>query len=354
MTRAALAMCENIDWNVARILRQLDDLSLAGDTLVLYFSDNGPNSWRWNGGMKGRKGSTDEGGVRSPLLVRWPGHIPAGTRIRSIAGAIDLLPTLADLAGVTIPPGKALDGISLKPLLLRESGQGPAERLILSHWGGNYSVRSQRYRLDAAGKLFDLDLDPGQDRDVSKDHPEESARLSRALVRWREEMPPASAKEERPFTVGHAQAPRTTLPARDGLPHGGVKRSAQAPNCSYFTNWTRPEDRITWDIEVLTAGRYEAVLHVTCPASDAGAVVELTFKDGRLEAALSESHDPPLFGREHDRALRVGESYVKDFKAWRMGVIDLPAGRGDLSLRALKVPGSQVMDVRLLGLIRRE
>src|SRR4029077_127946 len=99
-TRAALAMCENIDWNVGRVLHKLDELKLADNTIVLYFSDNGPNSWRWNGGMRGRKGSTDEGGVRAPLLVRWPGHIKPGTRVGSIAGVIDLLPTLCDLCGV--------------------------------------------------------------------------------------------------------------------------------------------------------------------------------------------------------------------------------------------------------------
>ncbi len=82
MTRAALAMCENIDWNVGRVLAKLDELKLADNTIVVYFADNGPNSFRWNGDMKGRKGSTDEGGVRSPLLMRWPGHIQPGTRVR--------------------------------------------------------------------------------------------------------------------------------------------------------------------------------------------------------------------------------------------------------------------------------
>src|SRR5437762_5546652 len=102
MTRAALAMCENIDWNVGRVLAKLDALKLAENSIVLYFSDNGPNSWCWNGGMKGRKGSTDEGGVRAPLLVRWPGHISRGTKVTPIAGAIDLLPTLAELAGIAV------------------------------------------------------------------------------------------------------------------------------------------------------------------------------------------------------------------------------------------------------------
>ena len=67
----ALAMCENIDWNVGRILKKLDQLDVAEDTIVAYFCDNGPNGVRWNGDMRGRKGSTDEGGVRSPLLIRW-------------------------------------------------------------------------------------------------------------------------------------------------------------------------------------------------------------------------------------------------------------------------------------------
>ncbi|MBM3738867.1 MAG: N-acetylgalactosamine 6-sulfate sulfatase, partial [Acidobacteria bacterium] len=92
MTRAALAMCENIDWNVGRILAKLDEAKLAQDTIVIYFSDNGPNSFRWNGGMKGRKGTVDEGGLRSPFLIRWPAGIKKGQKIPQIAGAIDILP----------------------------------------------------------------------------------------------------------------------------------------------------------------------------------------------------------------------------------------------------------------------
>src|SRR5262249_1502722 len=110
-TRAALAMCENIDWNVGRLLEGLDTLGVADTTIVLYFSDNGPNPWRWNGGMRGRKGSTDEGGVRSPLLVRWPRHIPRGTKVGQLSAAIDLLPTLAELASVPSPADRPLDGM---------------------------------------------------------------------------------------------------------------------------------------------------------------------------------------------------------------------------------------------------
>jgi len=346
-TRAALAMCENIDWNVGRLLARLDELKLAENTIVIYFSDNGPNSWRWNGGMKGRKGSTDEGGVRAPFLIRWPGHIPAGARIPHIAGAIDLLPTLADLAGIPVAGSKPLDGITLKPLLTGAAGAWP-DRMIFSHWGGKVSVRTQRYRLDNAGQLFDMQADPGQDRDVAKEQPEVAARLSKALARWKEEMLPGLKNDDRPFPVGYPEFPVTQLPARDGVPHGNVKRSASAPNCSYFTNWTAAADSITWDVQVAAAGRYEAVIYYTCPKADVGSTVELSLGGSRIQAVVSEANDPPLRGAEHDRVPRKGESYVKDFRPLRLGVVELKAGRGPLTLRAPAVPGKQVMDVRLL------
>lgn len=346
VTRAALAMCENIDENVGRILRKLDERKLADQTIVLYFSDNGPNSWRWNGGMKGRKGSTDEGGVRSPLLVRWPGHIKPGTKVSSIAAAIDLLPTLAELAGVKVVGNKPLDGVSAAPHLLGKAGDAP-DRMIFNHWNGNVSVRSQRYRLDSAGKLFDMTKDPGQERDVSKDQPEVAQKLSDAIARWKKEvLVELPKKDDRPFPVGYKEFPTATLPARDGVPHGMVQRSARAPNCSYFTNWSFLDDRITWDIEVATAGRYEAVINYTVSAENVGSTIELSFGAGKLVGKITEANDPPLYGEKNDRVPRVGESYMKDFKPLRLGTIELKQGRGELALRAVRIAGKQVMDVR--------
>jgi hypothetical protein len=303
--------------------------------------------------MKGRKGSTDEGGVRAPFLIRWPGKIPAGTRIPQIAGAIDLLPTLAACAGVDLPPGKPLDGVSLKPLLVGEAKDWP-ERTIFSHWNGKVSARSQRYRLDNAGALFDMDADPGQAHDIAKDNPAVAAEMSRALEAWRSELLPALRNDTRPFPVGYRRFPMTQLPARDGVPHGNVRRSAKAPNCSYFTHWTSPDDRITWDVEVAVNGTYEAEVYYTCPSADVGATVELSVNGSRIETTVSEMNDPPRMGAEHDRVPREGESYVKDFKPLKLGQFNLNAGRGELTLRALKVPGKQVMDGRMVLLTLKQ
>ena len=347
-TRAALAMCENIDWNVARILKRLETLHLADDTIVIYFSDNGPNGWRWNAGMRGKKGSTDEGGVRSPCFARWPGHIKPGTKIPQIAGAIDLLPTLADMAGIEVVGDKPLDGVSVKPLLLGAPRDWP-DRMIFSYWRGRVSVRTQRYRLDAKEKLYDMVADPGQNRDVAKDHPDVTRRLSRAVKEWRAELLPGLGKGKRPFPVGYPEFPVTHLPARDGVPHGGIRRSAGPPNCSFFTHWTGPDDRMTWDIKVATSGRYEAVVHYTCAKEDLGSTVELSFGQGRLRAKVTEAHDPPLVGQARDRVKRI-ESYVKDFKPLRLGTMRLEAGRGDLTLRAVDIPGRAAIDVRYVVL----
>ncbi|MCA9055280.1 MAG: sulfatase-like hydrolase/transferase [Planctomycetaceae bacterium] len=351
MTRAALAMVENIDWNVGRILETLAELKLADDTIVVYFSDNGPNSWRWNGDMKGRKGSLDEGGLRAPCLVRWPGQIPAGRRIDHIAGAIDLLPTLCDLAGAPLINTKPLDGTSLKPLLTGDAADWP-DRVIASFRAGNrnggVSVRNQSFRLDNQGALFDLTSDPGQRTNVAKQHPDIAGKLSAIARQHASEMEAALAENaDRPFHVGYG--PSTTLPARDGVPHGGIERSNRAPNDSYFTHWTSPDDRMTWDVDVAKTGEYDVTLTYTCPESDIGSEIVLSTADGnRATAKIIAAFDPPLRGKEFDRSDRGTESFVKEFRPLSLGKLSLKKGRTTLTLRATSIPGQQVADAKYL------
>ena len=193
MTRAALAMCENIDWNVGRVLSKLDQLELSEDTIVLFFTDNGPNSYRWNGGMKGRKGAIDEGGLRSPFLMRWPEKISAGSSIDAISGAIDLLPTIAELAGIDYDTGHPIDGRSLLPLIENAEANWE-ERNLLSIKNNQVSIRTQRFRLDHNGALFDIENDRGQRSDVSGNHPELVSQLRSLAEAHKAEMTRAFEK----------------------------------------------------------------------------------------------------------------------------------------------------------------
>ena len=313
--------------------------------------------------MKGRKGTTDEGGVRSPLLMRWPGHIAAGKKILPIAAAIDLLPTLADLAGIETISTKPLDGKSVKRFLVDSpapvsNSSGAQEqlenRMIFSHWSGRVSVRTQRYRLDHRGELYDMQLDPGQHQDVANKHSQLASSLQHAVRQWKQELLPVLVErkqDKRPFLVGHPDFPYTQLPARDGIAHGGIRRSNRHPNCTFFTDWTALEDKITWSVEVRVSGNYEVELYYTCPKADLGSSLELSFCGSCLRGRVTEANAPPLRGQQHDRVPR-GESYVKDFKPMKLGTLHLEQSRGELTLRALEIPGAQVMDFRLLMLKR--
>jgi arylsulfatase A-like enzyme len=351
-TRCALAMMENLDANVGRVLQRLDALNLNGNTIVIYFSDNGPNGARWNGGMKGIKGSTDEGGVRSVCFIRWPGGgIRAGTVVREIAGAIDLLPTLSALTGAKRIGDRPLDGRDLAPLLRGERVDWP-DRILFSHQNGNVSARSQRYRLDARGALFDMLDDPGQTKNIAPGQPDIAARITKAVAEWRAEVLP-KGKDDRPYPVGYAEFPRTPLPARDGIPHGGVKRSAGAPNCSYFVNWSSRDDKMTWDIEVSTAGIYGVEILYTCPVADAGSTIELEFNGAKLAGKVTPGWNPPLYTNQDTIQRPAGESQMKEFRALALGTIRLEKGRGLLTLRAMEIPGQRVMDVRQINLTLR-
>lgn len=359
-TRAALAMVENLDRNVGRVLAALDRHGIADETVVVFLSDNGPNSARWCDGLRGRKGSVDEGGVRSVCCLRYPGRVAAGSRVGVIAGAIDLLPTLAGLAGVAVGSPRPLDGIDLSPLLLSAPtapavATHAADRVLFASWGGNLGLRTQRHRLDGADRLYDMVADPSQTTDVADVERAEAARLRDLVVAFRRDVvAPRSAPAVERFFVGHPSWPRTELPARDGRGAGGIARSGRAPNASHFTRWTSPADAITWDVDVVTAGRYEVLLWYTCADADAGSEVQLATigaagVSGTLTATIAPGWDPPL-NRGDDRVERDAESYEKEFRPLSLGTIDLPAGPQTLRMVALRVAGASVADVRRLVL----
>lgn len=345
-TRAALAMCENIDWNVGRISQKVEEMGLAENTIIIYLSDNGPNGVRWNDNMKGKKGSTDEGGVRSPLIIKWEGTFKAGKKVSQIASGIDLLPTLSDFAGIPLHLDKPLDGISIKPLLLEENPNWE-DRIIYNYWKGRTSLRNQKFRLDAQDRLYDMENDPEQYTDVSKEFPEVHQQLVYAKEKWVNEVATElDEKAARPFPIGYPSVFQTQLPARDAIGHGNIKRSNRWPNSSYLLNWTSTTDKITFDAEVLNEGNYEVELFYTCPQEDVGSKVELSFNDSKLTFQINEAFDPPLL-KNDDVYLRA-EGFVKEFKRIKVGTIHLEKGTGTLTLKAIEIPGSQVMDFRLL------
>jgi arylsulfatase A-like enzyme len=187
---------EEIDWSVGQIVNKLDELKLSERTLVIFTSDNGP-ARRPAPPFRGNKGTTWEGGVREPCLMRWPGKIPAGTECDRIAGNIDVLPTVAKLLGADLPP-VTLDGRDISPLMFDPQAKPVRDTQLYFNGASQLAaIRVDNWKLflgllpaaapkNAAKKklaelarvqLYDLSKDIGESNDVSAEHPEVVAQL---------------------------------------------------------------------------------------------------------------------------------------------------------------------------------
>lgn len=198
------AMVENIDENVGRLLADLERREIAERTIVIFMTDNGPNTRRFVGPLRGMKSEVHEGGIRAPFFMRWPERLRPGAASDRIAAHIDLMPTLLEAAGVPVPAGIALDGRSFLPLLEGRPVEWPDRHLVLqTHRGDvpvpfhNAAIRNQRWKLlhpsgsgretmppDVPFELYDMADDPGERRNLAKDHPDIVRRLTQAYDAW--------------------------------------------------------------------------------------------------------------------------------------------------------------------------
>ncbi len=351
VTISALAMCENIDDNVGRILKKLDDLKLTKNTIVIYLTDNGPNSWRWNGDMKGRKGMADEGGVRAPFFIRWPGVIPAGKIVEGNAAYIDVLPTLTDLTGISSNGTKTLDGISLKPALTGKAAQVP-ERLLFSSINKTHSVRKGHYVFQN-GTLYDLSKDSTQQNNIAEQYPDIAKSLKTELDTWYKTTFPETGPV-RWIPVGYPQFPKTTLPSQDAILHpsptGKLSYSSSAPNSSWIANWNDAQSYVTWNIDVHTAGKYKLNIRYTSPPEGVGNVFKAELNGKSITGKISEAYDPPLLPSP-DRVKRQGESYEKEFKTLYVGDWTLQKGTGELKLSIPELKGGKFADIKAIELV---
>ncbi|MBK9168698.1 MAG: arylsulfatase [Bryobacterales bacterium] len=190
-TARVYGMVVNLDENIGRLTQRLDELGRDRDTIVIFLTDNGPQQDRFNAGMRGRKGSVYQGGIRVPCFVRWPGVIEAGRTIGEIAAHIDMVPTLLEACGVVLPSGLRIDGTSLWPALTGK-GPAPAGRTLVFQWHRGdepesfraSAVRTQRYKLVDGSALYDLEVDPAESRDLSGQQPELVATLRTRYEEW--------------------------------------------------------------------------------------------------------------------------------------------------------------------------
>ena len=254
------------------------------------------------------------------------------------------------MAGIKFIPNKRLDGGNLKPLILNPNSYWPPRRLF-SFKRDQVSVRNDRFRLDAKGQLFDITKDPGQRNNIAAKHPDLVVQLSELAKAHSVVMQKHfKSSVRRRFTVGYGKS--TTLTARDGIPHGTIQRSSKAPNNSFFTNWTKKSDYITWNVEIAKTGTYEAILYYTCAKGDEGVALQLHApKSGHIHFSIvKEAFDPPLYDKSKER-VEKSHYFVKDFKPHHLGMIKFKRSRGELKLETVHIPGNRAVDVHSIELI---
>ncbi|MEM7602763.1 MAG: sulfatase-like hydrolase/transferase, partial [Verrucomicrobiota bacterium] len=185
-----------IDDSVGAILDALTKQEIDEHTLVIFFSDNGP-AIGTAGPLRGRKGSTYEGGMREPTVIRWPGKIPAGQVNNELMTAMDLLPTFAALAGAEVPTDRIIDGKDVWPVLVGE-GTSPHEAFFYHANTSLKAVRSGNWKLHTTqGKpkeLYDLKTDIGEKKNMLSAHPDVADRLAALMKEFSQDI----AKNHRP------------------------------------------------------------------------------------------------------------------------------------------------------------
>lgn len=269
---AFFGMITNIDDNVGKTRRLIEELGVKDDTIFIFTTDNGTASGAkvYNAGMRAGKGSPYEGGHRVPFFVHWPGGgLTKQHDVNELTHAVDVVPTLLDLTGVAKPDGVKFDGVSIAELLDPKKDVEWPKRFVISDsqrvrdpikWRGS-SVMTGKYRLVNRKELYDVSTDPGQKKNIAKDHPEIVAEMHAFYDQWWAELKPTFAQTTEIY-LGHADHPVVNLTAHDWIQkvyppwHQGSIRDANRKQ----EDAKKLKHVGYWAVKVLQDGKYRVSL----------------------------------------------------------------------------------------------
>ncbi|MEM6777517.1 MAG: arylsulfatase [Planctomycetota bacterium] len=310
------AMITNIDENVGRLQVRLRELGIIDNTIVMYLNDNGPNTMRYVGNMRGMKTRVDNGGIRSPLLIQWPRRIDADASSNVMCAHIDILPTVLDACGIEADPSLRLDGRSFLPLLTEEAETWDPRVLVFQSHRGNVPVRYHHFALHESPwklvhpsgfgaeqlsgppelELYHLASDPLQQIDLAGEYPEVVQRLRQSYDDWFDDVSSSRPDNYAPprILIGTEFEPQSVLTRQDW------RHVVGRP-------WGKDSNGF-WLLESLTPGDYE--VEIIMPSADHGATeANVVIGDSSIQIPIQD-------GRRRDHR----------------GMLTLPAGKHRLSV----------------------
>ncbi len=348
-------LVDAMDKSVGRVLAKLDELKLADNTLVVFTSDNGGLATSGqptnlpatnNAPLREGKGYLYEGGIRVPLIVRWPGHAAPGSTCDVPTITMDLASTIC--AASEVPVNDPRDGVSIVPLL--EGQNIPPRDTLYWHYphyspqGGRAggAIRDGDYKLieyydSGRRELFHLATDVSESQNLIEREPEVAQRLAAKLASWLKQVD-AQMPTPNPGFVPDEQAAdgSITLAAETADVHGIMLRYEPLPHKDTLGFWVRQDDWASWDFVATTPGEFAVELLQGCGAGSGGSQIDIEVAEQKLTMTVEETG-----GFQQFVPRTIGS--VK---------IDKP-GRYTLTVKPHTKPGAAVMDLRSVRLLPR-
>ena len=361
----AYAMVENIDDNVGRMLAQLESLQLRENTIVIFLTDNGPQTWRYNAGMKGKKAWVNDGGTRVPFFIQWGDRLPAGRIVRELTAHIDLLPTLVDLCGIQMPKTLPLDGVSMAALIRGKVDTLPARALFTHYNHADAGIRTfpgamrtREYRFVARSEeqieLTSMRGDPAESENLTAQFPEIVASMKAAYLAWFADVTRVTLAVP-PIPVGYPQIGQMEIPAHEAFLSGEVhyKFSKNGYANDWIEGWRSPSDTLMWEVEAAGPVDYEIWIKYAAKEEDTGSLLRLQAGTQVLISRIEKPFKPQVIVSP-DRAIRTTEAYDQSWTTQKIGELHFDPGTYRLVLTAQEIPGSEVGEIKGLILKRKD
>ncbi|MSR30683.1 MAG: DUF4976 domain-containing protein [Gemmataceae bacterium] len=349
------AMVESMDLAVGAVLKKLEDLKLAENTVVIFTSDNGGLSVlegnntpaTINAPLREGKGYLYEGGIRVPLLVRWPGVVAPGTVTSTTCSSIDFFPTLAEICGLKFT--HTVDGVSFaKSFQQKPGGEAADQRPLFWHYphysnqGGKpgSAIRLGNWKLiefveNSRGELFDLGKDLGESRNVANEKPELVQQLRARLKEWRQSV----GAREMQLNPNYHPNPQgkdgvVLLHSKYAEVFGSQLRYEPLPHKTTLGYWINENDWAKWEFEINRPGKFQVEVLQGCGTGQGGSEVIFKAGDKVLPFVVEDTGG------------------FQQFKPRIVGELEIATpGRQVLEIRVKKKAKSAVMDVRQVRLV---
>jgi arylsulfatase A len=353
---AVYGMCENIDDNVGRINAKVEELGIAENTIIIFMTDNGPNGKRYNGVMRGNKGSIHEGGVRVPCIIDWKGKITA-KGIPQLVGHIDILPTLVSLCNLDPPETLPLDGFDISALLLEDDASIP-ERLFFTKKSSEFIIpdgaaRSDQYRFvieRGDTMLFDMIEDPAQKHDIAEKEKEITTSMAAAYDDWFKDVT-ENFKPDSEIRIGFEEEVSAYLPAHEAGFSGDIHfMEGHGWAHDWLVNWGNDSDSVYWDVVVDQPTNFKLELRYSCPEANIGSMLSIRCGSSENHQKLMKAHDPAYLPSP-DRIQRI-EVYEKEWASLDMGELKFNSGNQRIVLSAQTIANDMVGEIKGLKLTK--